>query len=228
MRVIRPRYGAPPVHPEFEKAGATGSQHYLNLVAEGRVTPVPWMSGIDGSTLTFTDGTEQDIDTIIIGTGFHLNLPFLSQDIAATVNLTPKGLDLHQFTFHPDLPGLAFLGLWSQQGSYPTVLEQQARYIAYFWSGLVDEPASVQREGVLACVEEGHHQDYRSQNEMALRFARLCGADPAGHVDPELAEIIKASATTSLLYRLVGPDAFPDGAEKLATQFETYGPPKQA
>ena len=30
-----------------------------------------------------------------------------------------KGLQLAEFTFHPDLPGLAFVGLWAQQGSYP-------------------------------------------------------------------------------------------------------------
>ena len=39
-----------------------------------------------------------------------------------------KGLQLADFTFHPDLPGLAFVGLWSQQGAYAVPLEQQARW----------------------------------------------------------------------------------------------------
>ena len=222
------RYGTPPVNPDFEKAGATGSQHYLNLVAEGRVTPVPWFDEITTRTARMTDGKEIEVDAIVIGTGFHLNLPFLSDDIAATLNITDKGLDLHQFTFHPDLPGLAIVGQWSQQGSYPTVLEQQARYVAYTWGGLLDETEADWRGGVQACADERHHTDYRNQNEMALRFARLCGTDPLGAKDEAFDAVIKACATTSLLYRMAGPDALADGPARLEEQLQRYGPPQQA
>lgn len=221
------RYGTPPVNPDFKKAGGTGSQHYLNLVAEGRVTPVPWFAEVEGRIARMTDGQELNVDAILIGTGFYLNLPFLSDEIAEMLNVTGKGLDLHQFTFHPDLPGLAIIGQWSQQGSYPTVLEQQARYVAYAWGGLLDETEADRRAGVKACAEEGHHLDYRNQNEMALRFARLCGTDPLGSRDEAFDEMVKACATTSLLYRMTGPDAFKDGPARLAGQLQRYGPPKQ-
>ncbi|WP_298290087.1 NAD(P)-binding domain-containing protein [uncultured Litoreibacter sp.] len=199
-------YGTPKPHPDFAKAGATGSQHYLNLVAEGRVHPLPWPKEIDGTSIRFADGRAIEVDGIIAGTGYQLSLPFLSADIAATLNLSDTSIDLDSFTFHPDLPGLAFMGLWSQAGSYPTPIEQQARFLAYTWSGQIPRPVDTMREGLLDCVREGHQTMPHSQAEMALRFARLCGTDPLGETDEWGAEQIKASPTTSMLYRRVGPD----------------------
>ena len=46
-------------------------------------------------------------------------------------------LDADRYTFHPDLPGLAFVGMWDQSGGYFVPLELQARWIAYTWGGAV-------------------------------------------------------------------------------------------
>ena len=221
------RYGTPSPHPNFRKAGVTGSQHYLNLVAEGRLKPVPWMAHIDGDQVTFEDGTSISADGVIFGTGFALNLPFLSDEISEVVRNDNAGLELAEFTFHPDLPGLAFVGLWSQMGSYPTPLEQQARYLAYTWGGVLPHRSDTDwRQAVEASVTDGHHVGYRRQNEMALRFARLCGTDPASIGDPDLMERIEASAVTSTMFRLTGPDALPEASAEIVAQTDRYGPPK--
>lgn len=221
------RYGAPAPHSDLKKAGATGSQHYLNLVAEDRLVPVPWFREVSGRTVTFTDGRQVEADAILAGTGFDLHLPFLSDHISETVQNDRKGLQLAEFTFHPDLPGLAFVGLWAQQGSYPVPLEQQARYIAYTWGDVIPAPSDRElREALQACADEDHHGDYQNQNAMALRFARLCGTDPANLDDPALLAKIRKSATTGILYRLTGPDALPDGVERFLRQYEKYAPPE--
>lgn len=215
------RYGTPKPHPDFNKAGTTGSQHYLNLVAEGRVKPVDWPSKIDGTSVKVGEDT-LEIDGIIAGTGFALNLPYLTDEIAETLKLSDSYIELDEFTLHPDLPGLAFLGLWSQAGSYPTPIEQQARYLTYVWSGAVERSKAQMRAGLQACRKQGHHQGYRTQSEMALRFARLCGTDPAGQLASEQDAIARASATTGLLYRVTGPDAAPDGFEQLKAQYDRF------
>lgn len=217
------RYGAPAPHADVARAGVTGSQHYLNLVAENRIDVRPWVAQVDGRVVTFTDGSQTEADAIIIGTGFDLNLPFLSADIAQTVNLTTKSLDLADFTFHPDLPGLAFMGLWAQLGPYPVVLEQQARWIAYAWGGAV--PMGDLGAALAACKAEGHHGESRVQHEMALRFAQLAGVDPTGLDDAELADIAAHSAVTGEVFRLTGPDADPEGANRLRKQFHRFAPP---
>ena len=106
-------YGAPAPHPDLKRAVATGSSHYLNLVAEDRVVPVPWFREVSEQTVTFTDERQIEADAILAGTGFDLNLPFLSEGISRTVQNDAKGLQLAEYTFHPDLPGLAFVGLWA-------------------------------------------------------------------------------------------------------------------
>lgn len=219
-------YGAPAPHEDMAKAGVTGSQHYLNLVAEDRIDVRPWADQVDGKTVTFTDGSQIEVDAIIIGTGFNLRLPFLSDAIKQTVNYRPKGLDLCEFTFHPDLDGLAFIGLFAQLGPYPVVLEQQARYLAYTWGGAIPAPSRADLEhGVAACVAEDHHGDYRQQHEMAVNFAHLAGTDPAAMDDPELQEIIDKSAVTGDMFRIVGTDALPGAADRVREYFWTYGVP---
>src|SRR5207249_4702977 len=57
--------------------------------------------------------------------------------------------ELHQRTFHPDLPGVASLGQYSLHGPYFAVLELQARWIAMAWAGEIDGPSDAEmRAGV--------------------------------------------------------------------------------
>ncbi|WP_271215130.1 hypothetical protein, partial [Pseudonocardia halophobica] len=155
------RYGAPKPHPDIRKAGFTGSQHYLNLVAENRLSVRPWIARVSGQAGEFTDGSSVEADAILIGTGFDLDLPWLSDEIGKTLHLDIKGMELSDFTFHPDLPRLAVMGMWPQQGPYPVPLEQQARYIAYVWGGVIPAPDRQRLEaGVSACRSEAHFGDY--------------------------------------------------------------------
>jgi hypothetical protein len=131
------QYGAPAPDPSLFAAGVTLSQEYLPLVAEGRITVRPWMKSIADATVTFADGHAAEFDGIVLGTGFDLCLPFLSADIRAIVDLDAVHLDADRYTFHPDLPGLAFMGMWDQSGGYFVPLELQARWIAYTWGGTI-------------------------------------------------------------------------------------------
>ena len=219
------RYDAPAPDEDMAKAGVTGNQHYLNLVAEDYIDVRPWVRHVKGREVVFEDGSRVEADAILVGTGFDLHVPFLSPDIARTVNLTNKGMDLANFTFHPDLPGLAFVGLWSQLGPYPSVLEQQARWIAGVWGDTVSAPNDEElRQGVAQCVAERHHADYRQQHEMALRFARLVGAEPDPGDDAELRAILPHCAVTGEMFRISGPDSDPDAVDWVKRDFWLHAP----
>ena len=131
------QYGAPAPDPSFFAAGVTLAQQYLPLVAEGRITVRPWLTSVDGRRVTFSDGPADEFDGILFGTGFELDLPFLSDEIRTIVDLDTVHLDADRYTFHPDLPGLAFVGMWDQSGGLFVPLELQARWIAYTWGGVV-------------------------------------------------------------------------------------------
>src|SRR6478736_10515950 len=119
------------------RRGVTLSQQYLPLVAEGRITVRPWPASITNTAVTFSDGSAGEFDGIVFGTGFDLHLPFLSEDICAALDLDAVHMDADRYTFRPDLPGLAFVGMWDQSGGYFVPLELQARWIAYTWGGAI-------------------------------------------------------------------------------------------
>ncbi|WP_299057447.1 NAD(P)/FAD-dependent oxidoreductase [uncultured Nocardioides sp.] len=223
-------YGAPAPHPDFALAGVTGSPSYLNLVAEDRITVHGWPTAMSGRTVRFADGDVHDVDAVVAATGFDLRLDFLDERIRTTLALGPKSYAAAEFTFHPDLPGLALAGLWAQLGPYAVGLEQQARWIAYTWSGRGPSYDAEQlRERVAAGVREGHHVGYREQHEMALRFGRLAGVDPTPQrlaEDDVLRHLLPRVAMSADVFRLVGPDADPCARERVLRDARRFAAPE--
>ena len=215
-------YGAPEPDPDVRVAGTTGSQNFLNLVAEDRITCKPWLSGVAGRTVNFSDGSSRDVDAIIFGTGYRLNLPYLSDAIRATTGLTARSITLANHSFHPDLPGLAFMGLWSQIGPYLPVLEQQARYIAYTWGGAIAAPSdSSLRSDLEACRLRRGADIF--QHLQTLHFARLTGCDPVHGIDDDMAETLQNLPVTAVSCRLIGPDPMPDAAAQIHADAARFG-----
>jgi dimethylaniline monooxygenase (N-oxide forming) len=95
------------------------------------------MVEVNGQSVRFADGSVEEVDAIIFGTGYDPNLPFLSEAIRHTLDMDALHADLYKFTFHPDLPGLSFVGMFDQIGPFFPTLEVQARWIAYTSSGAI-------------------------------------------------------------------------------------------
>lgn len=218
-------YGAPPPPYDMTEAKITASQSFLPLVAEDRIDTKPWIKKVEGRKVTFTDGSTVECDAILIGTGFELSLDYLSDDIAKMTSLNKRGLDLAEHTFHPDLPDLAFIGLYNQLGPYSTPLELQARWIAYVWGGEIESPTEQWlRDALKRCQDEDVHGDYVFQNEMGCRFGQYAGVDPGSINDPELAKILPYCAVVGEMFRLAGPDADPKAREYLLRDFYEFAP----
>jgi dimethylaniline monooxygenase (N-oxide forming) len=218
------QYGAPAPDPSLFAAGVTLSQHYLPLVAEGRITVRPWMKSIAGATVTFADEHAEEFDGIVFGTGYELRLPFLSEDIVAILDLDAVHMDADRYTFHPDLPGLAFMGLWDQSGGYFVPLELQARWIAYTWGGTL--PA-ISESGQRSAVNTYRSQRGRPQKTRmdlaALAFARAAGVEPNLDNWPQLRRALLFGPLAPSCFRLEGPDALPDAAERFAREAARFG-----
>ena len=169
------QYGAPAPDPSLFAAGVTLNQGYLPLVAEGRITVRPWMTSISGPTVTFADGHTEEFDGIVFGTGFSLDLPFLSDDVRATLDLDAVHLDADRYTFHPDLPGLAFVGMWDQSGGYFVPLELQARWIAYTWGGAIPAPDDAGQRQAIADYRARRGSSQKTRMNLAARVLRSSG-----------------------------------------------------
>ncbi len=217
-------YGAPkPVDNIFE-AGIALSQHFLPLVAEGRITVKPWIDSIAASEVRFSDGTTETVDAILFGTGFGLNLPFLSKEIRDKLDLDEHHADLFQFTFHPDLPNLAFIGMMELQGPYFPVLELQARWIAYTWSGQVPVVPREQMEaGVTAYRAHRGGPRMVPMHIAAITFARAAGVEPDLHQWPDLTRALLFGPLSPISFRLNGHDSLADAAARVTEDAKTFG-----
>lgn len=218
------QFGAPKPADDVFEAGITMSQFFLPLVAEGRIFIKPWIESIDGKTVRFKDGSAEDFDGIVFGTGYHLHLPFLSDEIRRILDIDEQHIDLYNFTFHPELPGLAFLGMYEQVGPYYPALELQARWIAYTMSGAVPAPSKEELEaGVAAYRERRGTPQTVPFDLMALLFARSAGVEPELHRWPELARALMFGPLTPMSFRLNGRDSLPDAPKRFATEAQTFG-----
>ncbi|AFM15111.1 putative flavoprotein involved in K+ transport [Mycolicibacterium chubuense NBB4] len=218
------QYGAPAPDPSLFAAGVTLSQHYLPLVGEGRIDIRPWPSSVSGAEVTFADGRREAFDAILFGTGFSLDLPFLSREIRATLDLDAVHLDADRYTFHPDLPGLAFMGMWDQSGGYFVPMELQARWIAYSWAGVLPAASRADQCAAVAAyrTRRGLSQKTR-MNLAALTFARAAGCEPRLQTWPQLQRALLFGPLAPSCFRLEGPDALPDAPDTFAREAAAFG-----
>ena len=206
-------------------AGLSQSQHYLAHVTEGRITVRPGAQAINAATVTFTDGTTAEVDAVICATGYELDLPYLDDEIRAVAGADDGIFELYQRTFHPDLPGLGFVGQYVLVEPYFPILDFQARWLAHVWSGRQALPSvDDMRAGVAGPrgtqVDRAHRHPPRPRRiarRRDRRVARRCG--PAG-AHP-LADLRTASAGT---YLLDGPGASTAGETLYREALAAFGP----
>jgi dimethylaniline monooxygenase (N-oxide forming) len=203
----------------FLTVGRALSQHFLPLVAEGRIAVKPWISEIQSRNVRFSDETWEEFDAIILGTGFQLSIPFLSPAISDLLDLDALHANLYKFTFHPDLPGLAFLGLWEQTGPYLPPLELQARWITYVWSGIRPLPTRSQMNAAIAAYRDARGESQlQAMHRMALLFAREAGVEPDLKAWPQLARALLFGPLSAISFRLSGPDHLHDIESQVAAE----------
>ncbi|MEO7271017.1 MAG: dimethylaniline monooxygenase, partial [Vicinamibacterales bacterium] len=128
------------------------------------------------------------------------------------------------FTFHPDLPGLAFLGLFHQIGPLFPVLELQARWVAYAWSGTRPLPGDAEmRAGIKAVRARRTLPQLVPMHTTARTFAVAAGVEPDLAAWPDLARALLFGPLTPSSYRLTGPDALADAPARVARDAAAFG-----
>jgi dimethylaniline monooxygenase (N-oxide forming) len=218
------QYGAPAPDPSLFNAGVTLSQHYLPLVAEGLITVRPWLAGVADARVTFADGTVEEFDGIVFGTGFDLHLPFLDDDSRAILDLDAAHLDADRYTFHPDLPGLAFVGMWDQSGGYFVPLELQARWIAYTWGGTIPANSEASQRTAIDTYRSRRGLPQKTRmNLAALAFARAAGVEPSPDNWPQLRRALLFGPLAPSCFRLEGPDALAEAPARFARDAAAFG-----
>ncbi|KAI0559513.1 dimethylaniline monooxygenase [Gracilaria domingensis] len=124
------------------------SGRLVDAVKKGR--SLRWKVGgvqqVTENGAVFRDGTCEEFDIIVYATAYKVQVPCLSEEMQQII--TPRDssnmLELYDYTFHPDLKGISFIGMLPPGTSSIPMYETQARWVASTISGqvpMVDEIA---------------------------------------------------------------------------------------
>ena len=218
------QYGAMKPDEDIAKAGITLSQYFLPLVAEKRIHVKPWIRRIQDERVQFEDETEESFDAILFSTGFNLHLPYLSEELRNGLRVDDYSLDLYRYTFSPEFERLAFMGMHDQTGPLFPVLELQARWIAYTWSGLVDPVTKEEmREAIRRFQTVRESKMKTTVNQMAVGFSRELGTEPDLSAHPELTRAAMFGPLAAVSFRISGPDSLPQAVGRFVQEAQEFG-----
>ena len=204
-------FGAPEPDADLRTAGLALCQDYLGQIQAGVIACRPAIASVDGTEVTFTDGSTETFEAIICATGYDVEIPYLDRDIW---NVLGPDLGLYQRTLHPDLPSLGVVGQFLAQGPYFPLLELQARWIVATWTGAVTFPDQARMR---ASIAQGQ-PSLDPHNALALTLAEELGVAPNVESWPELSEALVFGPLLPPRWRLSGPGALANAAERFTAQ----------
>ena len=130
---------------------------------------VPLLVKVDGRTAHFADGTQKDIDAIVLCTGYQHHFPFLSDELTLRTHNRLYPENLYKGIFWMENPQLIYLGMQDQYYTF-NMFDAQAWYARDVMLGRLalpdaeamaaDAAAWVAREEVAITPEE--HIDFQA------------------------------------------------------------------
>ncbi len=174
-------YGLPePDHPVLS-AHPTISAEVLNRITHGRVKIKPNIERLDGDGVIFTDGSREQIDSIIYCTGYKVTFPFFDPGV---IEAKHNDLPLFHRVFPPQYRDLFFIGLLQPLGAIMPLAEVQSIWVSKYLLGEygLPPPAEMIRELHLERVTMRKRYGNSPRHTMQVDF------------DPYVAEVKKEMA----------------------------------
>jgi hypothetical protein len=135
-------YGLPaPDHKLLETHPIVNSQ-LLYFVGHGRIKPKPEIAEFSGRTVRFVDGSSEEIDIVVFGTGFRISIPFIDPRI---LNWKGGKPELYLNVFHPRFDNLFVAGLIQPDSGIWGLVHYQAQLIARFLKAQRERPSLANR-----------------------------------------------------------------------------------
>ena len=163
--VIRATLGVPWHHglprPDHRPLAAhpTLSQDLYDHIDRGAIMPKPRITSLGERSVTFDDGTVEDVDVIVYCTGYKVSFPFFDPGFLAAPG---NDLPLWRRLVRPGDANLFFVGLFQAIGALMPIVEAQARLIGDCLVGTYVFPSASQ----MAAEME------RERQRLSRRFVR--------------------------------------------------------
>jgi len=140
-------------------------------MAWGRVVARPGIKSAEGNTVTFTDGSVEQIDAIIAATGYLTDLPFIPADKNP---LSGTWMNLYNRIVSPALPNVYFVGYFDVSGgSNIRMMDYQSEYVAAIASGRLQLPPETEMLKAIAKDREWHCKQWPDRPRYGLELDTL-------------------------------------------------------
>jgi cation diffusion facilitator CzcD-associated flavoprotein CzcO len=126
------RYGLPKPDHRVLEAHPTVSDTILTRLTHGDITPKPNIERLTERTVVFADGSEEEAEVVVYGTGYRVSFPFFDREL---VSAPDNDLPLFRRVFHPELPGLYFIALLQPLGATMPLAEAQSEWVCDHLTG---------------------------------------------------------------------------------------------
>jgi NADPH-dependent 2,4-dienoyl-CoA reductase/sulfur reductase-like enzyme len=181
------RYGLPEPEHRIMDTHPTMNTVLPQLAAHGRIGIKPDITELKGRVVSFSDGSEVEVDLLVYATGYDISLPFIDNDLIFDTDARPR---LYFNVFHPQLDDLFAVGLIQANGSIWRVADDQSKLVASFLIAAAEghERASwfralkaqgPQRSARTSYVPSERHRleaNYYAYRRQARRLLRAFGA----------------------------------------------------
>ncbi|MCC9606923.1 NAD(P)-binding domain-containing protein [Blastopirellula sp. JC732] len=132
------RYGLPQPEHRILEEHPTISSDLFNQLGHGEISIKPQLTRLDHDHVEFSDGSREQVDTIIYATGYDIAFPFLRQDLLDT---SDNSVRLYRRVVHPNYHNLFFVGLIQPWGAIMPLAEEQSLWVAEMLAGASGLPA---------------------------------------------------------------------------------------
>lgn len=136
--------------PLSHRAHSLSNAVLVQHIAYRRITVKHGIRQVDGTMIEFVDGTREEFDTVIGGTGYRYEIPFLSQDIVPTAD---NKIELYKRIVPPDWRGLYMIGFLNTTTSLPNAFEHQMRWLIPLETGHAALPSSEEMRDDIAAKQ---------------------------------------------------------------------------
>jgi cation diffusion facilitator CzcD-associated flavoprotein CzcO len=112
--------------PLKKRVHGTSNALLVQHIKYNRVTVKQGIKKIEGNRIKFSDGTSDEFDVLIAGTGYRIDFPFLPESVSP---IRGSSIDLYKRVVSPDWSGIYFIGLANTNTSAMQLFEHQMRWL---------------------------------------------------------------------------------------------------
>lgn len=145
-------YGLPAPDHGIHEAHPILNSLVLHYIGHGDIQPKPDVRSFEGRVVEFADGSRAEIDLVLYATGYEMEFPFLSKELAPT----DGALELFLSMFHRKADGLLFCGYFNAASGLGNLLNCGGSLLADY---LVARERDTEPYRVLRRLVEGPEPD---------------------------------------------------------------------